>query len=62
MNELISKEDTDQDRTYIANRTRSNISHVAMQNNNVDKVSNFEIDTETRFSKFWDFVGGRYSL
>eukprot|EP00522_Entomoneis_paludosa_P014844 CAMPEP_0172451562 /NCGR_PEP_ID=MMETSP1065-20121228/9558_1 /TAXON_ID=265537 /ORGANISM="Amphiprora paludosa, Strain CCMP125" /LENGTH=803 /DNA_ID=CAMNT_0013203525 /DNA_START=218 /DNA_END=2629 /DNA_ORIENTATION=- len=28
----------------------------------VDKVADFGIDTETRFFRFWDFVGGRYSV
>lgn len=28
----------------------------------VDKVKDFGIDTEKRFFRFWDFVGGRYSV
>lgn len=27
-----------------------------------DKVADFGIDTENRFFRFWDFVGGRYSV
>lgn len=28
----------------------------------VDKVKDFGIDTDSRFFRFWDFVGGRYSV
>ena len=28
----------------------------------IDKVKDFGIDTENRFFRFWDFVGGRYSV
>ena len=28
----------------------------------IDKVKEFGIDTENRFFRFWDFVGGRYSV